>query len=161
MKLGSRINSARTSQGFTLIEIVVGMAIFGVVFLSLYSSMSAGFGVVRLSREEVRAIQIMEEKMETIRLYTWTQITTPNFVPTNFTDFFYRSPASSSTNLISGAGITYTGTVSIVSAPISEAYSNDLKQVTVTVNWSSGKTSRQRDMKTLVSKYGIQNYVYY
>ncbi len=144
-----------------MIEVVVALAIFGIVFLSLYSSMSSGFAVVRLSRENLRATQIMEEKMETIRLYTWAQVTSNGFVPTNFTEVFYKMTNASSTGLVSGAGITYTGTVSIISAPITEAYSNDLKQITVTLKWLSDRTPRQRDMTTFVSKYGVQNYVYY
>jgi prepilin-type N-terminal cleavage/methylation domain-containing protein len=146
---------------FSMIEVVVALAIFGIVFLSLYSSMSSGFAVVRLSRENLRATQIMEEKMETIRLYTWAQVTSNGFVPTNFTEVFYKMTNASSTGLVSGAGITYTGTVSIVSAPVTEAYSNDLKQITVTLKWLSDRTPRQRDMTTFVSKYGVQNYVYY
>jgi hypothetical protein len=68
---------------------------------------------------------------------------------------------AASTGLVSGAGITYTGTVSIINAPITEAYSNDLKQITVTLSWLSDRTPRQREMTTFVSKYGVQNYVYY
>jgi prepilin-type N-terminal cleavage/methylation domain-containing protein len=151
----------RGDAAFSMIEVVVALAIFGIVFLSLYSSMSSGFAVVRLSRENLRATQIMEEKMETIRLYTWAQVTSNGFVPTNFTEVFYKMTNASSTGLVSGAGITYTGTVSIVSAPVTEAYSNDLKQITVTLKWLSDRTPRQRDMTTFVSKYGVQNYVYY
>ncbi|MDB6039769.1 MAG: hypothetical protein JWM99_3610 [Verrucomicrobiales bacterium] len=144
-----------------MMEVLVALAIFGVVFLSLYAAMSSGFGVVRLSRENLRATQIMEEKMETLRLYTWSQVTSNGFIPTNFTEVFYKMTNSSSTGLVSGAGITYTGTVSIVQAPVSEAYSNDLKQITVSLQWLSGNRLRQRDMTTFVSKYGVQNYVYY
>ena len=141
-------------------EVMVAVGVFGIVFLSLYSSISAGFAVVELSRENLRAIQIMEEKMETIRLYTWEQVTTPNFVPTNFTDVYYKTSEGMSSNLVTGSGITYTGTVTIASAPITEAYSGDIKQITVNLQWVSGRTLRQRDMTTFVSKYGIQSYVY-
>lgn len=138
---------------FSIIEVLVAVSICGVMFLSLYSGLSSGVAVIQLARENVRATQILQEKMETIRLYRWDQINTAGFVPTNFTDVFYAS--STETN-----GLTYTGTVAIAVAPMTEAYSNDVRQVTVEVQWKSANILRKRDMKTLVSRYGLQNYVY-
>jgi len=141
------------SVAFTLIEVLVAVAISGIVFVGLYSGISSGFAIVELARENLRAGQILQEKMETIRLYTWSQITTAGFVPTNFTDVFFTSTQSAS-------GLTYTGRVTIASAPISESYSNDMKSVTVQVTWTSAGVIRSRDMQTLVSRYGLQNYIY-
>jgi prepilin-type N-terminal cleavage/methylation domain-containing protein len=148
-----RWNPRRGSMAFTLIEVMVAVAISGIVFVGLYSGISSGFAIVELARENLRAGQILQEKMETIRLYTWSQITTDGFVPTNFTEFFFTSTQSAS-------GLTYTGTVNIVAAPISESYSNDIKSVTVQVKWTSAGVLRSRDMVTFVSRYGLQNYIY-
>lgn len=134
-------------------EIMVAVAIAGIMFVSLYAGFSTGFAVVQLARENLRAVQILQEKMETIRLYTWEQINTAGFIPANFTDVFYSSTQSAS-------GLVYTGTVSVASAPITETYSNDLKLITVEVNWASANVSRKREMSTLVSRYGLQNYIY-
>lgn len=134
-------------------EIMVAVAIAGIMFVSLYAGFSTGFAVVQLARENLRAVQILQEKMETIRLYTWEQINTAGFIPANFTDVFYSSTQSAS-------GLVYTGRVSVASAPITETYSNDLKLITVEVNWASAKVSRKREMSTLVSRYGLQNYIY-
>lgn len=141
--------------GFSLVEVMVAVSVSGVVFLSLYAGMSSGFAVAQLARENLRAGQILQEKMETIRLYTWQQINTAGFIPTNFTDSF-NCGATQSTS-----GLTYTGTVTIAAAPMTEAYSNDLRLVTVEVRWASAKISRRREMTTLVSQYGLQNYIYY
>jgi hypothetical protein len=91
--------------------------------------------------------------METIRLYTWDQINTPGFIPTNFTDVFYAATQSVS-------GLVYTGKVMIADSPLTESYSNDLKQVTVEVTWKSANVLRKREMTTFVSRYGLQNYIY-
>ena len=56
---------------FSMIEILVAMVVLGIMFVSLYSGFSSGFAVVQLARENLRATQILQEKMETIRLYTW------------------------------------------------------------------------------------------
>ena len=131
------------------------MSIVGVMFVALYSGFSAGFAVVQLSRENLRATQILQEKMETIRLYTWDQINTPGFIPTRFTDTFYPSVTNQT-----DTGLIYTGTVSLATAPITESYSNDLKLITIKVEWSSVGVLRKREMRTLVSHYGLQNYIY-
>ena len=144
----------RNTRAFTLIEVLVAILAAAVSVVSLYAGFSSGFAAVETSRESLRATQVMLEKLETIRLYSWTQINTAGFVPTNF-----LAPFNPTTN--STGGFNYQGTVSISSAPISDSYSNDLKQVTVTVNWTAANVARSRTMTTLVSQYGLQNYIYY
>lgn len=144
---------SRFQRAFSILEVMVAVSILGIMTVSLYSGFSSGFAVVQLSRENLRATQILQEKMETLRLYTWEQIETPGFVPTNFTDVFYASQDAN-------PGLTYTGTVSIVTAPIVETYSTNLKAVTVEVTWSSANVLRTRTMSTFVSRYGLQNYIY-
>lgn len=138
---------------FALAEMIISMGILAVMFVALYAGISSGFGVVQLARENLRGTQILQEKMETIRLYTWDQIIKPGFIPTNFTEDFFASTSNVS-------GLVYTGSVSIVSAPVSEVYSGDLKQVTITVNWKSGGVGRKREMSTFVAKNGLQTYIY-
>ena len=126
----------------------------GVSFVSLYAGFSGGFSGVQTSRENLRATQVLLEKLETIRLYSWDQINTSGFIPTTFS-----APFNPSTN--STGGFTYQGTVSIANAPIEEAYSTDLKLVTVEVTWTSATIARKASMSTFVSRYGLQNYIYY
>jgi hypothetical protein len=135
-------------------EVLVGVMVCGIVFVGLYSGLSSGFSFIQLARENLRGTQIMEEKMETLRLYRWDQINQSGFIPTNFVDTFYPLGTNS------GAGLSYTGQVTITSAPTGEYYNDDLRSVTVSLSWMSGKVVRQRQMTTLVSKYGLQPYVY-
>lgn len=144
---------AWTSRGFSLVEVLVAVAIGGVMVVSLYTGFSTGFAVVQLARENLRATQILQEKMETIRLYTWDQVTTQNFIPVTFTDVFY--PGTQSTG-----GLVFTGSVAIAVAPLTESYSNDLKLVTVKVSWVSANVLRTREMHTFISRYGLQHYIY-
>src|SRR5437868_2374817 len=151
MKMQTRPADCQRVHGFSFTEVLVAVAITAMMFLTLYAGFSSGFAVLQLSRENLRATQILQEKMETIRLYNWDQLTTPTFIPTNFVDTFY--PGTQST-----VGITYTGTVTISTAPLTESYSNDLRLITVNVQWLSGRVIRRRDMNTLVSRNGLQNY---
>jgi Tfp pilus assembly protein PilV len=142
------------SRGFSTIEVMVAVLICGIVFVTLYSGISSGFAFVQVTRENLRGVQIMEEKMETIRLYRWDQINKAGFIPTTFLEGFYPL----ATQAVSG--LVYTGSVTITDAPITEDYKDALKQVTVSLSWKSGNAIRQRSMTTLVSEYGLQNYVY-
>ncbi len=143
-------------RAFTLIEVMVGTALAAIVFVSLYLGFSGGFGVIQLSRENLRATQIMQDRMETIRLYNWDQITSNGFIPAAFTAPFYATNASAT----NAEGLIYHGTLTITNAPLSESYSTNLRMVTVKLVWTNGVVARRREMKTFVSRYGIQNYVY-
>src|SRR6266540_1685269 len=133
------------SAAFSFVETLVAAAICGIMFLTLYAGLSSGFAVLQLSRENLRGTQILQEKLETIRLYNWDQLTNVSFIPANFVDTFYPGTGTQSTS-----GITYTGRVTIAAAPISESYSNDLRLITVEVQWVSAKVLRKRDMSTFV-----------
>jgi Tfp pilus assembly protein PilV len=148
------VRNFRNSRAFSLVEALIAVLVLAISFVSLFAAFSTGFTAVEVSRENLRATQVLLEKLETIRLYSWTQINQAGFIPTTFT-----APFNPSTN--STAGFTFNGTVTITNSPVSEAYSNDLKMVSVQVNWTSARISRKATMSTLVSRYGLQNYIYY
>lgn len=147
------IKPTQKNSAFSLVEILVGVSILGVVFVALYAGFSSGFAVVQLSRENLRATQILQEKMETIRLYTWEQVNKQGFMPTNFVESFYAS----GTNI---SGLLYTGTVQVAAAPIAEDYKDDMRLVKIQVKWVSAGVERKREMQSFISHYGLQNYIY-
>lgn len=155
MKLTSKKSKNR---GATLVDALVAMAIFGVVAVALFAGVSFGFSIAGSTREELRANQILLEKMETMRLYSWEQINTPGFVPTKFTAFYYP-PNLANTNG-QGAGVRYEGTVTISSGPSGHTYSSGLRTVTVDLSWRSGDRVINRETSTLVSRGGLQRYIY-
>lgn len=146
--------SATRPDGFTITEVLFAMAIMGVTFMALYAGLSSGFSVIKLARENTRATQILIEKMETIRLYTWDQINSNGFIPTNFTVAYY--PMGGSNN----CGTIYTGMVSIAPVSLGTSYDNDMRKITVRLDWRTGNLPRQRSISTYVSRYGLQNYIY-
>ena len=132
---------------------MIGAMIMAVMFATLYLGFAQGYRIIGSARENLRATQILQEKMETIRLYTWEQINTPGFIPTNFNAYFY--PVGTQTN-----GVVYNGQMIIAPAVMTESYAADHKLVTAVLNWTSGSVQRQRQMTTLVSRYGLHNYYY-
>lgn len=147
-------NSRQICRAFSLIEVLTATAIVGIVFVSLYLGLANGFGVIQLTRENLRATQILQEKCETIRLYTWEQISSNGFIPTNFLAYYYPNTNRES------VGLTYTGTVTIADSRIPESYGTNIKLIRVQLGWKSGEVERSREMETFISRYGLQNYIY-
>jgi hypothetical protein len=145
-------NLRKLMAGFSMMEMTIGMGIAGTTIGAVMSGFTSGMFTMQMGRENLRATQIMLEKMETIRLYSWDQISTPNFVPTAFTNYF--DPISSN------SGTVYTGTMTIAPAPVTSTYSNDMKVITVTVNWTTGNLPRSRQFTSYISHYGMQDYIY-
>jgi prepilin-type N-terminal cleavage/methylation domain-containing protein len=151
----SKIPHTGNKGAYTLVEVMVALLVAGIMFAACMSGFSRGFSSVQSDRENSRAVQILLEKMELIRLYNWTQITggdTNTFVPTTFTAPFY--PAASN------GGFSYYGKVTITNANIKPTYSNDLRTITISLTWTNGRLSHFRSMSTFVSQYGLQNYIY-
>lgn len=144
---------SKRRRAFTLVEVMVGMAIIGICFVSLYAGISSGVQVIQLARENLRATQIMVEKTETIRLNSWEQIISGTNLPTTFVENFYPQGVSS-------RGIDYHGTLVITNFPFSANYGQDVRMVLVTIRWTNFNIPREREMRTLVARNGMQNYVF-
>jgi hypothetical protein len=146
---------ARQIAAYSLAEVMVAVFVLGVIGLAYYSALSSGFSVVQSTREDLRATQIMMQKIEAIRLCTWSQLT-------NFTFQETYDPLSTNNN-----GTVYTGSVAIGPATAlvnNPSYSNNMCLVTVTLGWTNYNGRRPvphtRKMQTEVARYGLQNYVW-
>lgn len=143
---------------YTLAEVAVTSALLGVLFVSLYGGMSSGFAITQVSRENLRATQILVERMEGIRLYNWNQLVYSNWIPAVFTNYYYPITAPGES-----PGIAYTGRMSVRLNPTMDpatTYSADMCRVRARVDWVSAGVPRSRTMTTYVARNGVQNYVY-
>ena len=68
--------------------------------------------------------------------------------------------ASGRTDALTNGSPVFNGTVSIVNSGMAESYADDVRLVTVSLNWTNGGLSRSRSMSTYVARYGLQNFVY-
>ena len=152
--------SARKSNrhaAFTLVEVMVGVVILGLAIVTLFALLSGGFAMVRFNRDNLRATQIMLNRVEGLRLYNWEQLTT-GMVPTNFSEYYYPLGTTNSNQ-----GTLFSGAVDIANAvqnPTSTYSSTMMRSVTVRITWTSGKLQHTRQMTTYVSQYGLQNYLF-
>ena len=157
MVVRQRFNPGNRTEGFTLTEVIVSFGVFGVSFAALLAGLTWNTSTIKFARESVRATQIMEEKLDTIRLYSWDQITTPGFITNQFYEAFFP------TNALSGPqelGVTYTGSITLATSPLAEGYSSNMMRITIDLYWPSNPQVRHAQMSTFVSKYGMQGYIY-
>jgi len=149
-----RIKANERAGGFGLLDAVFAMGIAGVLFGALYAGLSFAFATIKFARENTRATQIMVERMETIRLYTWSQITSNGFIPSGPFTVPYYSIGGTNSSLV------YTGQMFIADSGLGTSYAPNMKKVAIRLNWVTGRTPRTRTMMTFVSSNGLQQYVY-
>ena len=160
----------------TLMETLLAMGIVALMAGTLYSGLVWGMSEVKMAQEDLRATQVMMEKLEVLRAYTWSQLSpvadpdeledpTDPFDPedphTVEDDPVYNVsvPTTFSAPVVAGTtnGPLFNGTISFEPAPVSEAYSNSLIMVKVSLSWQSGSHTRSRTMKTFFAQFGMQN----
>ena len=157
--------------GITLIESIIAMALFSVIAVSLFAGISFGCVSARMAQQNLRATQILVDKIEMIRLYTWDQLNTPGYVPTTFTatdessgssaltTSTSKGKSSGSENTDRATGTEYSGTITISNAPLTENYSSKVKLVTVEVTWISGRIKKSRKVSAFIAMHGINTYI--
>ncbi len=156
--IGQQSGHSRPKEAYTLVEVLAAILIASIAASVLFVGFDNGFAILRTTREDLRATQILMQKTEAFRLYTWSDLSK---APTTFTNNY--NPGGS-TNL----GTLYFGKVSIGPATNianSVTYKSDLQLITITVNWTNYVDKRSvghmRQMQTLSARSGMQNYLFY
>ena len=151
------LNAGDRSGGrsaYTFVEAVMAMALIGLLVMAVYGAITSGVGTMRMARENLRATQVLLEKMEALRLYNWDQLNT-NFMPATF-----AVPYDVNASATNQGKILYRGRILIQPADTGADYNDEMKRVTVRINWNTGGIQRSREMTTYVCRSGLQNYVY-
>ena len=160
---GPTTSCSQRALAFTLTETLISVFLGAIMLTALYSSFTCGFATIRLAREDLRATQIMLKTMESIRLYSFDQITNATYYPTASDSYDPQDQASG------GGGATYAVSFSST-APAAGSFPNsylaDMRLISVTVYWtnrcgsaSSNLLVHSRNMQTYVARNGIENYV--
>ena len=144
----------RAAAAFSLVEATVSMGLVGTAVAALFTGYTTGFFTMQMARENLRATQIMLEKVETIRLYSWNQINKPGFIPAAFTNYY--DPQGS----VGNQGVAYRGTMTIGPCDLPSSYAPSMRKVTVRLEWTTGHLQRSREFTSYISRYGLQDYIY-
>lgn len=162
---------ARLSQSeqhaYTLTEVLIAVGVTAVMLGSFFVALSSSFEVTQRVRENLRATQILVQRVETVRLYTWDQLRnvgTNKMFQTNFSEYY--DPYGATNGL--GQGVVYYGTIQVSTNPTTVlgnySYAANVALVSVTLRWTNTtqKTSlpHERQFQTLVARSGMQKYVY-
>ena len=159
-----RSSAARSQQrnagAFTLVEVLISAGILAFMMLSLYTAFTMGFASIETTREDLRATQLLMQKVEAVRLCTWAQLSN---CPATYTANYNPLPTTNGS-----AGVLYVGKLTATGVatniPDSANYKNMVHLITVTVTWTNwignNKIVHTRQMQTLSAYYGMQNYIY-
>ena len=157
MRFERKKRGSRLARAFTMVEVLVAGAILAIISLAYYGALSSGFSLVQSTREDLRATQIMMQRIEAVRLCNWRQLR-------NFT---FQEPYDPLAGSAPTGGTMYYGLVSTTlpsSIGNSCSYKPNLRLVTVTLFWVDHNGPRPqthfRQMETQVARYGLQNYIW-
>jgi Tfp pilus assembly protein PilV len=147
-------------HAFTLAEVLIAGALVTVIAATLFGAFSMGFTVIQISRDDLRATQIMMQKMEAIRLFTWSQVLNTNYLKPVFQEYYDPAGVTSGSQ-----GSVYTGFVTAtVPTNVASAYETNMRTITVTLYWTNYNGRKpiihSRQMQSNVAKNGMQNYVW-
>ncbi len=134
----------RRVGGFTLVEVMISTAILGFVLVGILALASHAFGYLSDIRRRARSSQILQQRMEDIRLLNWTQL---QACPATFQD-----PSD-----LTGQ---YVGTVS--QTPYDWYHgSTTVMQVTLAATWTN-RTGRVHTniLTTLISNGGLNKFIF-
>jgi prepilin-type N-terminal cleavage/methylation domain-containing protein len=153
--------SVHRESGYTLMEVICAVLIASIAASVLFVGFDNGFAILRTTREDLRATQILMQKTEAFRLYTWEQLTQAN-TPGTFKEYYYPNVTGSNS-----PGTLYWGTVSTLAPatniPDSALYKSNIHLITVTVVWTNYNGTKavghSRKMQTLSAMSGMQNYL--
>ncbi len=140
MNMGGR----RSRGGFSLIEVMMGAMVLGIVLGSILAMASHAFGFLTDIRRRARSSQVLQQRMEDLRLLNWSQL---QACPATFTD-------------PSDPGAFYAGTITQEPADWYHGTATVMK-VTLTVTWTNRLSRVQTNsLTTLIGHGGLNKYIF-
>ena len=133
----------RNKAGSSLVEVMAGAMILGLVFGGAFTGVREGFTVMSNSRSTTRASQILQSEMENLRVMSWNDLV----------DLPAQSEFVPQTDFGSGFISQYTCTRSITDRKA------DQKEVVLRISWTDDKgISKSKQYLTFFSKGGLNDY---
>ena len=68
-------NPASRSSGFTLIDVLGAVLVVGIAFGGIFAANSRALGMVKSAKQVAVASKCLQQRIEQIRNYNWTQVT--------------------------------------------------------------------------------------
>jgi uncharacterized protein (TIGR02598 family) len=78
------LRSVPTSrEGFTLVEAMMAAGVAALFLGSLFAINTASMGTIKMARESAAASQVLQQRVESMRIANWHQITDANWIQAN------------------------------------------------------------------------------
>jgi prepilin-type N-terminal cleavage/methylation domain-containing protein len=68
------IRRPRRAAGFTIVEVMTGLAVLSIAFASVYVAFGRGFAMVAAARDNTHVAQILQSEIENLRTLSWADI---------------------------------------------------------------------------------------
>jgi prepilin-type N-terminal cleavage/methylation domain-containing protein len=162
IKASTSQNAARGAQAFTLIEVMVSVALLAIMMAAIYPAFVIGFASIKTTREDERATQIVTQKLESFRLLTFNE---QLLCPTSFVEYYDPYGSNNSQGALYAGTITIaTNTTALNQVIPNTSYQSNVRLITIGVTWTNtinnNPVVHTRQMQTLSAYWGLQNYLY-
>src|SRR2546425_389426 len=121
----SKTRARKASFGFTLVETMVATMVAATMLSAHYLAFASGFAIVTVTREDLRASQIMLQRMETIRLCGYSDLTNAAKYPPSVTQYYDEK---GQTNGNGGAAYTVTHQTASALAYLPPSYRSNMTE---------------------------------
>ena len=119
----------RNNSGYTLVEIILAIAILGLVVVPILMFMSNSSGIITYADERERALLVAQEKMEDIKSMEYENI-----------DISSNVNISSNEDISIDRYPTFTRLINISSNDIDSDGENDYKLIEIEITWGNNKS---------------------
>lgn len=141
-----RARGIHNQSGFTLVEAMVATIILTLALGSVLGIAGRCMRYISDIRRSARGSQVLQQKMEDVRLMSWSQITT---LPGTFTD------PTDTKGIYKGSIVT--NELDYYPSP----GSTTLMRVTLIVSWTNQSNSEvSNQLSTLISQGGLNKYIF-
>lgn len=162
------LKPTQNSRGFTLIETIVASGISALFLGTLFTFNIASMETLKMSRENACASQILQQRIESLRIANWHQVTDSSWLQTNLLNSDAAGTSQlknvSETLTLSPYGSTSTGTIQLTrsngsSNVVSNSYllTENAVKIVWTVNYTGAPNGRANTRQTvaILAKGGV------
>ncbi len=136
-----RKREKKKEEGFTLIEVLITMMILSGVMTALLSCFIYGLNIISRMKQTAVATQIIQEQLEDIRDMTYDDIVSlgSSFDNAGFEQLSTWSGCEEASGAIA----------------VESSLGDDIKKITVTVQWTYRGRAQREDLVTFITREGI------
>lgn len=149
-------NNGRSAKGFTLVELMMAMAVAGIFVAAMVLSFQKLMGGSLITRQRTVAGNLAQERLEELKNYAYHRL-----IPTTAAALLNPTDSSNPypSETIPAQGVTFTRATVIRKANVSgttltllspDANDPGLKSITITVSWVEGSETKSVSMGSLL-----------